>query len=292
VPQRQVRAAAHAPAHAAKEVEVTVSSPTSHAAEPVSAIFSRVVVGVDGSEAGFEACRQAARLVDPGGLLEVFTAVHLVEATFAGWSASRIAEQLEREAGEASTKGQEIAGPRATALLVNGPPFPSLMDEVTSLGATLVAVGSHGHSRWSEILAGGVCGELLHGAPCSVLVARRPPDDAVFPRRIVVGYDGSPHADSALAVAEQLASRFGGSVRVVTALRGKPVDLRRAHPKAPSLLTRDDHPVSALVTASREADLLVVGSRGLHGFKALGSVSERVAHEAPCSVLVVRDQAA
>jgi nucleotide-binding universal stress UspA family protein len=39
---------------------------------------------------------------------------------------------------------------------------------------------------------------------------------------------------------------------------------------------------------SADADLLVVGSRGLDGFRALGSVSERVAHEASCSVLVVR----
>ncbi len=38
---------------------------------------------------------------------------------------------------------------------------------------------------------------------------------------------------------------------------------------------------------STAADLLVVGSRGLHGAKALGSVSERVAHAAASSVLVV-----
>jgi nucleotide-binding universal stress UspA family protein len=31
-----------------------------------------------------------------------------------------------------------------------------------------------------------------------------------------------------------------------------------------------------------------VGSRGLHGVRALGSVSERVAHDARCSVLVIR----
>ena len=48
------------------------------------------------------------------------------------------------------------------------------------------------------------------------------------------------------------------------------------------------HPVVALVEAARDADLLIVGSRGLHGLKALGSVSERVAHDASCSVLVVR----
>ena len=41
--------------------------------------------------------------------------------------------------------------------------------------------------------------------------------------------------------------------------------------------------------ARRElASLLVVGSRGLGRGRTLGSVSERVSHEAPCSVLVVR----
>jgi nucleotide-binding universal stress UspA family protein len=49
-----------------------------------------------------------------------------------------------------------------------------------------------------------------------------------------------------------------------------------------------DEPATALVAAAAEADLLVVGSRGLHGLKALGSVSERVAHRARCSVLIVR----
>jgi nucleotide-binding universal stress UspA family protein len=48
------------------------------------------------------------------------------------------------------------------------------------------------------------------------------------------------------------------------------------------------HPVGALVDASRQADLVVVGSRGLRAFEALGSVSERVAHQARCSVLVIR----
>ena len=47
--------------------------------------------------------------------------------------------------------------------------------------------------------------------------------------------------------------------------------------------------VCALVGASGIVDLVVVGSRGVHGLKALGSVSERVAHQAECSVLVVRE---
>ena len=49
-------------------------------------------------------------------------------------------------------------------------------------------------------------------------------------------------------------------------------------------------PVDALVAASRATDLVVLGSRGLHGVSALGRVSERVAHQAASSILVVRGQ--
>ena len=47
-------------------------------------------------------------------------------------------------------------------------------------------------------------------------------------------------------------------------------------------------PVDELAVLSEFADLVVVGSRGLKGLTALGSVSERVAHQASSPVLVVR----
>jgi nucleotide-binding universal stress UspA family protein len=50
-----------------------------------------------------------------------------------------------------------------------------------------------------------------------------------------------------------------------------------------------DDPVTALVAAAADADLVVVGSRSLHGLGSLGSVSERVAHQARASVLIVRE---
>ena len=57
---------------------------------------------------------------------------------------------------------------------------------------------------------------------------------------------------------------------------------------ADELEEQPGHAVAELVAASDSADLVVVGSRGLHGLKALGSVSERVANQARSSVLVVR----
>jgi nucleotide-binding universal stress UspA family protein len=51
----------------------------------------------------------------------------------------------------------------------------------------------------------------------------------------------------------------------------------------------DDDPVHALIQASRDAALLVVGSRGLGAFREmlLGSVSNEVVGEAASDVLVV-----
>ena len=251
-------------------------------------VFGRVVVGVDGTESSFEACRQAARLADPSTPIEVVTIVHVAEAARAGFEAARIADELALEAEAALDEAALILGERARKQFLDGYVMPSLLGEIARVDATMVAVGSHGHRRATEILIGGVAGELLHVAPCSVLVARPASDPEGFPRSIVVGIDGSSTADAALAAAQQLARRLERPLRVVTALQGKSVDLAHVHLRTPFVEAVDAHPVEALVTASLTTDLVVVGSRGLHGLAALGSVSERVAHQAKCSVLVVR----
>jgi nucleotide-binding universal stress UspA family protein len=58
----------------------------------------------------------------------------------------------------------------------------------------------------------------------------------------------------------------------------------------PTVIRAPGHPADVILdTAAREGvSLVVLGSRGLSGVRALGSVSERVAHRARCSVLVAR----
>jgi nucleotide-binding universal stress UspA family protein len=49
-------------------------------------------------------------------------------------------------------------------------------------------------------------------------------------------------------------------------------------------------PAEVLLEAAEGADVLVVGSRGRGGFRGLvlGSVSQKIAHHAPCPVVIVR----
>ena len=53
---------------------------------------------------------------------------------------------------------------------------------------------------------------------------------------------------------------------------------------------KQGHPRQVLVDSSADADLLVVGSRGLGGFAGmlLGSVSDHCARHAKCPVVIVR----
>lgn len=124
-----------------------------------------------------------------------------------------------------------------------------------------------------------------------MLIARRPSDPEAFPARIAVGLDGSPEADAAARVADGLAERFGAGVREVVATGGKGIEADAIRAARPGIEIAARKPLEALVEASAEADLVIVGNRGRHGLKSLGSVSERLAHQARCSVLVVRSSA-
>jgi len=140
-------------------------------------------------------------------------------------------------------------------------------------------------------------------------------------RSIVVGTDGSPSADAALRRTAEVA-KGGTRVHLVTAYpdvptyretiassaKAEPIDLRQV---AESVLGRESQALAAegieVMTHAREgdpaeviidvaqeegADLIVVGARGLSGLQRflVGSVSSKLFHHAPTSVMVVRDQ--
>lgn len=255
-------------------------------------VFARIVVGVDGTDWGFEALRQALLLAPPGSsTIRAITALDTAPAIHTGIHANLFAELLSHESADARDSAEQIIAGRedAAAQVVRGKPVEVLRRERDELKATLVALGGRRSSRFLGIILGDTGTELLHDAACSVLLACPAREGEWQPRRIVIGLDSSSYAHAALRAADELAGRLGGSVEVVSATGGKHVE-RDAEWAARVHTWDTGDPVPALVERSRTADLVVVGSRGAHGIRAIGSVSERVAHQAHCTVLVVHEQ--
>jgi nucleotide-binding universal stress UspA family protein len=138
---------------------------------------------------------------------------------------------------------------------------------------------------------------------------------------VVVGYDGSEHSNIAVdwAAAEAVSRgqmltlvaattipmegmRFGGSIlspeaidglleRLQEAAQERAAEARQAHPGLDvGVKVALGSPASVLVEASANADIVVVGSRGMGGFRGLlvGSVGVQVASNSACPAVVVR----
>ena len=257
-----------------------------------TSLFDRVVCGVDSSAAGTSAARAAAPPTAPEGSLTLVTFDDLSSRCTPGGPCRTSSRSLLRMRGRCLREGVPRL-PRRTPLesmLVRGDPRQILLAELDRRQATLVAVGSHRLSRATGIALGAVSTSLLHEAPCAVLIARDPIELGSWPRSVVAGIDGSPGSAAALAAARTLSTRLRVPIRVIVATQHAHVDLGAAYRLAPDLEEHDARPLDALIVASESTDLVVVGSRGLRGIRALGSLSERLAHDARHSVLVVRPE--
>ena len=138
---------------------------------------------------------------------------------------------------------------------------------------------------------------------------------------IIVGVDGSGHSELALEWAMKEAALRHAPLTVLTvrqAVRdnlglvaneaGDPELIEKARvaaqaetdkvlgalgesrPESVTVKAVKGFPVEELINAGKDADMIVLGSRGAGGFDRLtmGSVSNQVAHHGPCPVVIVR----
>jgi nucleotide-binding universal stress UspA family protein len=164
----------------------------------------------------------------------------------------------------------------------------------------LLVIGTHGRSRVAGILLGSTAGETVHGTHHPLLIAREQPSSNGRPRKILVASDGSEGSWPPARIAGGLGEVGDAIVELIHVDDGKhpgadevlaeqAAEIAAAVGTEPELVKAEGHPTEQIVEAAREreASLIVCGRRGLTGFKSLGSVSERVVHQAACSVLLI-----
>lgn len=210
-------------------------------------------------------------------------------------------------------------------ILREGVPSREIFQVIQERRPDLVVSGMQGLYRSPGFAIGSVAQRLLSYAPCSLMLVsgKSEPGDGL---RAMLATDGLEDAQRAARLVADLSGirevtivsavrplgaektvldRFqpAESRRMEAAfLRQRRAEARKAIVECRSLLQGasmalrarilDGHPAEAIVRAARRdaVDLLVLGSRGLTGVKAiaLGSVSQTVAQLAPCPVLIVR----
>lgn len=139
----------------------------------------RFIVGVDGSESAEAAAREAARRVWPDGtqalLLSVLPQIPSltsgrVIAPIAQW----IKEERARVVGIAERLEAEMraVGCKVSAIVRDGDPRGTLLEEAKQFGADCIFVGATGTSAIDRFLLGSVSGGVAARAACSVEIVR------------------------------------------------------------------------------------------------------------------------
>jgi nucleotide-binding universal stress UspA family protein len=287
----------------------------------------RVVVGIDGSDSSSAAARWAAaeatRRQVPLRVIHVVPPPPGALATDLAWAAIDWQDRSQPLLDAVTDflhqlhPGLEVR----SGVLVGQPTAAALNSEAES--AELLVIGSRGRGGFASLLLGSTAVQVLETLTTPVVIvgptvaADTPADSGA----VIVGVDGSAGSQRALRFAAAEAALRGTTVTAVYAWEPTPhpgLDaLRAASGLDWSVLAQhatdmlDDeltrvraafphvhvtgqtvagHPVQGLLAASEEAQLLVVGSRGLGalGGLVLGSVSHSVVRAAHCPVAVLR----
>ncbi|GAB3147500.1 universal stress protein [Amycolatopsis stemonae] len=289
-----------------------------------------VVAGIDGSPSAVQAAvwagAEAVRRGRPLRLVQVYS-LPQVNAPVAFGTHEQVRTGLADRAREWLTAAKaavlaEHPGLEVVTAAREWSPVTALVQE--SEHAELVVLGSRGLGGFTGLLVGSTAVSIVAHAHCPIVVVRgrTPHDPPPATGPVLVGADGSPDSDAAVAFACEEARLRGAELRAVHTWSDVLADgMLRAHPleedpaaiqraerdklaeqvagwqaKYPDLPIEFDvvrgRPVRTLLERGEHAQLIVVGCRGRGGFTGmlLGSTSQALVAHAPCPVAVVRPQ--
>jgi len=204
------------------------------------------------------------------------------------------------------------AGVPHVAILKWGNVTETVLQTAIEEQCDLIVLGSRGLSGFKRLMLGSISNAVTAKAQCPVLVIKQPPSASLHWRRVLVATGGSPWSDAAvdhaleLARAQQLVvcllyveqrrPRRTDSLSGLTSDGKNVLALAEARAVAAGVsyeanFAQGDVTTMILDTATKQqCDVIVLGSRGLTGFKRLmlGSISNAVAATAPLPVLIVK----
>ncbi|MFI7680443.1 universal stress protein [Actinophytocola sp. NPDC049390] len=189
--------------------------------------------------------------------------------------------------------------------VVSGPPAAVLRGATEN--ADLLVVGADAASPFVEAISGSVPGDLLTTSRCPLaVVPRHEWTELPATAPVVVALDESATAQAALAYGYVAAARSGRPLTMLRCVPGGRLGDGAAQSQARLLIAYGelypqvvvsvdivpDDPRHALVTASRRAALLVLGSRGRGRLASglFGSVSRDLIRRSGCPVVIARTQ--
>lgn len=276
-----------------------------------------VTVGVDGSPPSLAAVEWAADdAARRGAMLRI---VHVIDRyPYRLVDAAGLDDQFADLAGRIMTEAEKTARDRSPGLgmrLESAEGRPADVLRTMADESAALVLGSRGMARTAGSILGSVSMQLAGYATGPVVIVRDRPRRRVG--EVVIGLDEAADCQNPISYAFEHASRHNAGIRAlhawvlpshgyapeitvdVDAVRAgqravAAHQLARHRTRYPALPVLDDlrtaHPVEALVDASREADLVVVGShgRGRAGSTVMGSVSRRLLRHARCPIAVVR----
>jgi nucleotide-binding universal stress UspA family protein len=288
-----------------------------------------IVVAVDGSDSALDATRWAAGEAQRRGrgLRIVHTYAWPLPAYRPGFAdMTALHDAIQENAATVLRDAETAVADVAPGLHPETEASPGSVTPVLreiSAHAALLVLGSRGLGGFTGLLVGSVAVALAAHALCPVVVVRGSEHDRGGP--VVVGVDGSAASQAAVALAfEEAATRRCDLVAVhasidsafpVTPAGGfypgwdwtaltdqatatlveRLAGWQEKYPDVPvRRVVEQDRPARALLNAARDAQLLVVGSRGRGGFAGLmlGSVSQAMIQHAPCPVMIARSDTA
>jgi len=145
-------------------------------------VFSRIVVGTDGSDTAAEAVRQAVDLAKlSGAQLSIVSAYEPVSKRRIEGEQQGVPVDVQHEIGPREDVNLVLDGAAAAAKReglevqthpVEGGPSDALLSVAEETGADLIVVGNKGMTGAKRFLLGSVPNNVSHHAPCSVMIIR------------------------------------------------------------------------------------------------------------------------